>query len=130
MEQKLKSTNEASADGMVKFIDDKTVFINRYPKREASFGNAIKKIISSEGFDFVELPYNLDSNTNPDGAIGIYINYLQMKDVVFMPVFGLQEDDEAYNILSRYFPKVITVPSNEIAAEGGVLNCVGWNVKS
>jgi agmatine deiminase len=117
------------ADGMVKFIDEDTVFVNRYPKKETGFGNAIRQRLESAEIRCNELPYNLDSNPKNDGAVGIYINYLQMKDIVFMPVFGLPEDEEAYAILSRHFPKVVPVASNDIAKEGGVLNCIAWNVK-
>lgn len=64
-------------------------------------------------------------------ANGVYINFLQMKGKIFFPVFGLKEDEEAIKLISSYFPKskIYPIDSNEIAKDGGVLNCISWNIK-
>jgi len=52
-----------------------------------------------------------------------------MKGIIFLPVFGLLEDEPALEKLSSIFKeKILPVPSNEIAKEGGVLNCISWNI--
>jgi agmatine deiminase len=63
-------------------------------------------------------------------ANGIYINYLQMNQALFVPVFNQSEDEEALKKIRNLFPntKVVPVESSEIAREGGILNCITWNI--
>ncbi|RYE31696.1 MAG: hypothetical protein EOP48_31340 [Sphingobacteriales bacterium] len=53
-----------------------------------------------------------------------------MQQGIILPVYKLKEDDEAVKILESVFPSqnILTVNSNELAAEGGVLNCISWNI--
>jgi agmatine deiminase len=116
------------ADGMVRFVDNDTVFINDYSK-EKTFQKKILKTLDSAKLDSVSIPYNPYSNKTADQANGVYINYLQMKDIVFVPTFGKKEDDIALRQFEQYFKTVVPVDSNEIADEGGILNCISWNIK-
>lgn len=54
-----------------------------------------------------------------------------MENVIFVPVFGFKEDDEAIRIIEACFPdqKVIRLESNELAEHGGILNCISWNIR-
>jgi agmatine deiminase len=117
------------ADGMVRFVDNDTVFINDYSK-EKSFQKKILKALNSEKLDSVSIPYNPYSNKTADQANGVYINFLQMKDIVFVPTFGKPEDSIALRQFEKYFKTVVPVDSNEIADEGGILNCISWNIRT
>ncbi len=82
------------------------------------------------------MPYNPYLNNKGLDATGIYLNYLQMKGIIFVPVFGLKEDKKALAIIKSVFPKenIVPVRSNEIARQGGVggggiLNCISWNIE-
>ena len=57
-------------------------------------------------------------------AIGDYINYLEMNDIIILPLFGIKADDDAYNCFSRLFPHVEVINSRDIAEFDGVLNCI------
>lgn len=62
-------------------------------------------------------------------ATGVYINFLHMKGIIFLPVFGFPEDELAMVKLKSIFKeKIVPVPSTEIAKQGGVLNCISWNI--
>jgi agmatine deiminase len=118
------------ADGMVRFIDDNRVFINKYGVQDKKLERAIKDCLLNANLDWVEILYNpYDNKTNMD-AKGVYINYLQMEDVVIMPVFGIPEDDIALQQLENVFGAnaVKTIESSELAKQGGVLNCISWNI--
>jgi agmatine deiminase len=115
------------ADGMVRFIDKDYVFINSYTTPKP-FHKKLKKILIDEGLECLEIPYNPDNNKHDDQAQGIYINYLQMHDVVFVPTFGMKEDDISIKIFEQHFKTVVPVDSNEIANDGGILNCISWNI--
>lgn len=118
------------ADGMVRFLDENTVLVNDYSIEKPEFQRAFLIALDNAGLDYIEIPYNPYNNISDDDATGIYINYLQMKDVIFLPVFGLEEDEKAVNQIEKLFPahKIVPVKSNEIAKEGGVLNCISWNI--
>lgn len=118
------------SDGMIRFLDENTVIINDYSKEKEWFQRAFEIAIHNTGLDYIKIPYNLDQNKSNDQANGDYINYLQMENIVIIPTFGIKEDDEAVNRLETIFKgqTTRTIESNEIANEGGVLNCITWNI--
>jgi agmatine deiminase len=120
------------ADGMVRFLDANTVLLNNYSKETKRHQNAIKKALSSAGLSMETIPYNPYQNQNDLQATGIYINYLQMHNALFIPVYGMKEDETVVQRLESVFPNLSIIPirSEDIAIEGGVLNCISWNILS
>ena len=54
---------------------------------------------------------------------------MQIGKVVIYPSFGTKEDGLAKQKFFNCFGScAIPIQSNEIAKEGGVLNCISWNV--
>ncbi len=53
-----------------------------------------------------------------------------MKDVIIVPTFGIEEDEKAIKTFEKIFKgqTIKTVDSNEVAKEGGILNCISWNI--
>ena len=120
------------ADGMVRFIDENTVVINDYSREKEWFHRAFEIAIHNTGLDYIKIPYNVYNNENYSYANGDYINYLQMEKTVIVPTFGMKEDDEAVKLLDTIFAgqTIATVDSHEIAKDGGVLNCISWNIRT
>jgi len=118
------------ADGMVRFIDSDTVLINDYSKEKPEFQKSFRMSLHNAGLNWKELPYNPPYDPTYTSAKGLYLNYLQMKQAVIMPTFKTKIDDKAYKVLEEVFrgQPIETVESNEIAREGGVLNCITWNI--
>lgn len=120
------------SDGMVRFVDGNTVLVNDYRKIDPAFGEQLGKAL--RGFEIIPFPYCPTDEPGPDPeippALGVYINFLQIDGMIFCPIFGKPEDDEALERLSRCFPKskIMSVPCCELALGGGVLNCVTWSV--
>lgn len=119
------------ADGMIRFIDDDTVIINDLEIEYKYFKNDFISVLKNNKLDYLEIPYNISKAKSEWDASGIYINYLQMKDIIFVPQYDFKEDDLAAKTISDIFPKskVVPVLCNLIAEEGGVLNCISWNIK-
>jgi agmatine deiminase len=48
-----------------------------------------------------------------------------------LPVFGKEEDNQAITIIKEAFPgkAVETIDYNDVALEGGLLNCTTWVIK-
>ncbi|MBS9525930.1 agmatine deiminase family protein [Litoribacter alkaliphilus] len=119
------------ADGMVRFLGENTVLINDFSREKASFHRAFETAIRNTGLDHIKIPYNVYQNKSYNQANGDYINYLQMENTILLPTFDLPEDEAVERQFEGLFPgqRIVTVDSNEIADEGGVLNCVSWNVR-
>ena len=119
------------ADGMVRFVDNNTVLINDYSQEKPEFQRAFRMSLQNAGLDWIELPYDPYNNKPRTSAEGLYLNYLQLKQAIIVPTFKRNEDNKAVKILEQVFKgqTIVTIDSNEIAKEGGILNCITWNVK-
>lgn len=119
----LKSDMTGHADGMVRFVDENTVVINA-PLSPYGFETKVKKSLQNYGFNVIDFPYFYSKG---DSAVGCYLNYLETEKSIFLPVFGVDTDNEAINKAKSIFDKtIIPVNINEIAKHGGLLNCISW----
>lgn len=125
-----KSDFTGHADGMVRFVDSKTVLINSFLKEKPEYQKSFRMALHNAGLDWVEIPYNPYDNKPSSSAEGVYLNYLQMEQVIIIPTFKRKEDEKAVKILEQVFnrQKIGTIESNEIAKYGGILNCISWNI--
>lgn len=122
------------ADGMVRFYKKGVVLVNDYSElhsvRAKKEAERLMSVLQNGGLRCIEVPYHPNENTNYTSAFGCYINYLRMGKTVFLPLFGNKKQDaHALAHFRELFPSVISVPSLEIAARGGVLNCITWTLK-
>ena len=122
------------ADGMIRFADNDTVLVNDLEQDLKYMKEAIKKALEAANLKYLNFPwveYKVKGNT--DHAIGIYLNYLEVDNLIVMPVFGVpgNKDAEALAKLKEVFPdKIIeTIDFNDVALAGGILNCVTWVIK-
>lgn len=125
-----KSDFTGHADGMARFLNENTVLINDYSGESPEFQSAFRMSIHNAGLNYIEIPYSPDLKTK-DSAKGLYLNYLEMDKLMLLPVFGIEEDEAAVKRFEDLFAgyTIRTVESNEIAIQGGVLNCISWNIK-
>lgn len=118
------------SDGMVRFIDSNTVLINDYSKEDPEFQKLFKISLRKAGLNWIELPYNPPNDPTFISARGNYLNYLQMQQAIIIPTFNTKYDDKAVQIIEQAFKgqTIATVDSNELADEGGIVNCITWNI--
>lgn len=119
----LKSDMTGHADGMVRFVDEKYAIGNRVLSING-LEQRIKLALKKHGIEVIDFPYY----ASPKGsAVGCYLNFLETDSHIVFPVFDTAMDDEAIKVATSLFSKpVIPVNVNEIAKEGGVLNCISW----
>ncbi len=94
--------------------------------------NTALKIIEKSGIEIIIFPSVEVNEKNSNGdytAKGVYINFAQIGNKILLPQFGFKEDETAFKILQQHFDTIIPVNSNEIALNGGVLNCITWSIK-
>lgn len=119
----LKSDMTGHADGMTRFLDDRTVLCNR-PLSSCGFEQQVKRAAQDCGLDAVDFPF---VPTGGVSAVGCYLNYMETERVVFLPVFGIEQDAEAETSARQLFSKeIVPVNIREIARQGGCLNCISW----
>lgn len=119
----LKSDMTGHADGMVRFVDENTVIGNRTPFKNG-LEQRIAKRLEQHGIRTVTFPY---FPSPKDSTVGCYLNFLEMEKHIFLPVFGSDLDRQSVESAERLFQKeVVPVRIDEIAAEGGCLNCISW----
>lgn len=131
----LKSQEEdmtGHADGMIRFVDRNTVIGNeRRPNEYKYMKEGLQTAIDKFNLTYIDIPYFEDKDArHPYSAIGIYVNYLELKDLIVMPIFNSKEDQVAIEIIKKAFPNkhIETIDYNDVAKEGGLLNCTTWVV--
>lgn len=122
----LKSDMTGHADGMVRMIDESTALCNT-PNGINTLETHMIETLNRHGIDAVNFPYLSSPNHS---AIGCYLNYLETDDHIFLPMFRRSKDDDAIDKAQSIFSKeVVPVCINEIAEDGGVLNCISWETE-
>ena len=116
------------ADGMVRAIGDRHVLLNNYIDFDKDLRQRLKECLMQKGFAVEELHYDMP---RPSKYSWAYLNFLQVKNRIFVPGLGLDEDWKAMGQIRQFYPghKVILVPGcQDLVRDGGALNCVTWNI--
>lgn len=121
------------ADGVVRFVNDETVVMNDYARLDPSYGHMVEAILKRAGLQVERMPCTVDTSPahedNLPSAVGNYVNFLRLGELILLPHYRSPEDREARSVLCRLLPQAEVVPilCTELAREGGVLNCASWS---
>ncbi len=123
------------ADGHLRFIDSNTILVNTLKQESPKWRKGFMKMIDESGLKYVEMPwYEQYDRLFKYSAIGCYVNYLEIGNLILFPVFEVagNKDEEALGVIRSVFPERIIEPINinEIANHGGLLNCCTWTIKN
>lgn len=123
-------------DGMLKFLNENTLLVADYSCQSHFWQKRMNTALKNTGFNLIPFPDASSAaaeQKNRDGdytALGCYINFIVVHNIILLPQFNLQPHDQAaLSIIKQLYPnhKVIPVDCREIAVDGGVLNCIIWN---
>lgn len=121
------------ADGLIRFIDNKRVFINdTNDEPQKRWLEDFLKVLKEVNLSPIEFPCLLEDNQ--ETADGLYINFLQVGNLIIVPQFGgeyEEGDAKAIKVLEKVFGQtheIVPHKSNWIAKYGGVLNCSSWTI--
>lgn len=98
------------------------------------YGQRLRGVLQQAGLAVHEL-FHFQENAACDGiasAVGNYVNFLRVGDLIIVPAYGVAENDEACRTLEELCPgaHVVSLPCTELAREGGVLDCIGWTIQA
>jgi agmatine deiminase len=129
----INSDMTGHADGMIRFVDRDTVLGNDREQEFKYWKKGINKILKEKGIDYIDIPFlEHKEKKYPDHAIGCYINYLEIQNLIVLPIFETEnnKDQEVYDEFRGIFPdrKIATINYNEIGLYGGLLNCTTWTI--
>lgn len=118
------------SDGMVRFVADGVALVNDYWSLDSHFATRLERVLKASGLQTSPLPY-VPENVVRDGihsAVGNYVNFLRVGDLIVVPAYGIPEDDAARAIVAKQLREahVVSLPCRELAEAGGVLNCAIW----
>jgi len=123
------------ADGVVSFIDRNTLLINSDPDNPAFIAQL--KADLRRGLPEVEIheivtPYSETSSydTQFESACGLYTNALVTPERLYLPQFGVPEDQKALEQVRALTDKeVIPVMSQGVCGLGGGVRCLSWQLR-
>ena len=123
------------ADGMVRFVDANTILGNNRDEEYKYWRDGINRVLTETGLQYIDIPffYGYKDKAPTEHAIGLYVNYLEVGNLIVMPKFGVpgNKDDEAIAKMKEIFPNrmIEAIDFNDVALEGGVLNCATWTIR-
>ena len=121
------------ADGMVRFVDRNTIIGNDINAEYSYWRKGMQKVIEQYGLKYIDMPFfEPKDRKHPISAVGIYVNYLEVNNLIVVPVFDRDEDKQAIDILRQTFPnkQIEQIKYDDVAQEGGTLNCTTWVVRN
>lgn len=127
-----KSDMTGHADGMVRFVNKDTILGNNLDAEYKYWREGMQKVIEKYGLKYINMPFFEPKDPkHPLSAVGVYVNYLEVNSLIVLPVFRRDEDKQAIDIIKDVFPDRIieTIDYNDVAFEGGLLNCTTWVVR-
>lgn len=125
----------AHADGMVAFIDDNVLLVNKYDHEKFRKDLIAELETSFPGVKIVEVPVEFSQNSKEwegfNSACGVNLNLVLTNNNVYVPTFNSPNDEKVLKIIrENTSKKVIPVDASNICAMGGSVRCLTWQIKN
>jgi len=121
-----KKEKYGHSDGVLRFIDNDSVLISHYYRTDSVMLYRLK----SGGLKTEFIDFKVKKRDKRNWA---FINFLQTKDLILLPKFGIDEDEQAFEQIEKFYPdyrgKIAQVKMTDIVKFGGALNCITWTTK-
>ncbi|HLB67953.1 MAG TPA: agmatine deiminase family protein [Thermoplasmata archaeon] len=118
------------ADGVVRFLDERTIVINDYSEVNPSYRRRLTSTLRRARLKVLEVPYAPREGNAGDvpPATGCYVNFLWADDLLVVPAYGIEEDERAFRALEKVVPASMAaqVDCREVTDWGGSLHCFTW----
>lgn len=116
------------SDGIIHYAGNNRVLITNYKDFSRYYYYRYLKILEKK-FEVIPLKYNAKRFHARSWA---YINFLQIGNLMLVPQLGLEEDNQAWEQISKALPNcdIVAIPALEAVRRGGALNCISWNIST
>ena len=113
------------SDAMVRWIDENSVLVNDFSNESKSFNDRLIKALKKSGLDVKFMKYK-EGFFNKKRDWGAYLNFIKIKDILIVPIYGIDDDDVALQQIKKIYSsyKVETINLSEIIELGGALHCI------
>ena len=127
----INSDMTGHVDGYMRWYDADTVLVTQPSVEYAYWQRGIEQFLKKHSLNAIEVPAFIHREKGfPYSAIGGYVNYLIVGDMLLLPVFDVpgNRDEEVIALFESLFPQLTIVPLviNGIARAGGLIHCVTW----
>lgn len=122
------------SDGMIRFVEEGHVVVNDYRKVDPRLGRKLRDSLDRQGLQVDVLPYSPEDRelNGVPWAVGNYVNFLRVGDLILLPSYGRKEDTQAQRALEKAIPGTNIRPIHcaQLARKGGgVLSCISWTIQ-
>lgn len=121
----------AHADGMVMWLDAKTLLVSEY---DEPFRSQVLTALQTAfpNVTMVEIPvdYTYDEWQGFVSACGLHLNSLVTDSHIFLPIYGQKNDAVVQSLIEAQTDKIV-VPINagDVCLMGGAVRCLTWYLK-
>jgi len=123
------------ADGVVAFVEPNVLVVNRY-EEDPDYAAALRADLESglPGVTLHEIVTPYDGTQIYDdrfgSACGLYTNMLVTPNRIYLPTFGIPEDDVALASMEQWTDKeIVPVSAQQVCAMGGGVRCMSWQLR-
>jgi agmatine/peptidylarginine deiminase len=88
-------------DAMARFVDEGSVVLNDFSLESKTYLQKLHKFISATDLEIFSMKYS--KSFLEQYKWGAYLNFLDLGDVLFVPIYGIDEDENAINQLQNIY---------------------------
>ena len=113
------------SDGMVRWIDENSVLVNDFSNESKSFNDRLVRALKKHGLKIKFMRYS-DGFFSKTRDWGAYLNFIKIKDILIVPIYGEDDDDVALQQINKIYSgcTIETINLCEIIELGGALHCI------
>jgi len=121
-------------DGIANWLAPGVLALSAFEDADAyaSYEAMIVESLGSHNVTVVPFPYAPTVDAWQDGfesAKGIYVNFLRTEKAIYVPTFGLPEDEEALQVAEKHGDRpVVGVNATTVSVMGGSVRCLSQHL--
>ena len=116
------------SDGMVMWVEYDRLLVNEY--KEPFRTQVLTELEESlSDIEIIEIPYVFQEGLwkGWPSACGYYLNSLVTENYIYVPVYGLEEDEYVLELIQSYTNKeVVSINAEDVCFMGGSVRCLTW----
>ncbi len=106
----IKEDMTGHADGHIRFLNQNTLLGNDRLKEYKNWTKAMNKVLIENKLNYIDVPFfEFKDKSNPENALGCYLNYLEVGNLIILPKFevDVDMDEKVKQMFVTLFPHKI-----------------------